>query len=830
MKHRHNYILILLLLTLWIGYFVKVQAQPGRGRGQGQGYAITTGWIKGFVFDSKNNKPVEYANVVLYSKRTQEQVTGTITDPQGFFHLTDLRPGMYILEIKFIGFDAFSMDSIMIRPNKNEINLGRIEITSDVLAMRSVEIFGEKPIIEFQIDKKVINVSKQFTSLSGTAVDVLENVPSVSVDIEGNVSLRGSGSFNLLIDGRPSVLDPNDALQTIPASTIESIEIVTNPSAKYDPDGVAGIINIITKKSDQSGIAGLVNVSAGTFGNYGVDFLLNIQRKRFNYYFGADYGYRNMPGNMTTKKRTYFPDTTSFNNTIGNSEHGGNSMGFRGGLDMNLTDSDLLRFSFRYGDRSGGRDSEMEYMLWTDPGSDTLNYTSKNTSDRGGDFYSVNLDYQHKFKKEDHELSTQIDLSRRNGEEESLSEQFDENGQQNFGQYSTESGPSNRIRYNLDYKLPLRGKNRIEAGYQYRYSLSEDDNSMDTWNPDSNTYIPDLNYYRTTDYTRNIQSTYLIYAGEIGNFGYQGGLRGEYTYQLIDMTGVDSSYSYKDWAIYPTFHTSYSFNNGQQIMASYTRRIERVRGWYLEPFITYMDAYNVRQGNPDLKPEYIDSYESGYQKTFGKSLFSVEAYYRITHNKIERVQRLYHLDDKIYLHTYDNIGKDYAFGTEMMLTIFPFQWWNMNLMGNIYNYRVKGVLYEEPFDENSFNWSVRVNNTLRVTKMTRIQFSGNYSSPTVSAQGKNGGMFFTNLAIKQDFMDRKLSATMQIRDLFGTASHFHKNEGPNFYSYVKFERQPRMLSFTLTYNINNYKTERERNGQSQENGSDFEEDSGSGFE
>lgn len=823
MKNLDNHTLILLLLFSWISCLIDVQAQPSPA------YPINIGWIKGFVFDSKNNKPVEYANVVLYSKRTQEQVTGTITDVEGFFHLTDLRPGMYILEIKFIGFDAFTIDTILLRPNKNEINLGRIDITPDILAMKSVEVFGEKPIIEFQIDKKVINVSKQFTSLSGTAVDVLENVPSVSVDIEGNVSLRGSGSFNLLIDGRPSVLDPNDALQTIPASSIENIEIVTNPSAKYDPDGVAGIINIITKKSDKSGIAGLVNVSTGTFGNYGGDFLINIQKKKIGYFIGADYGYRNMPGNFTSKKRTYYSDTTSYNNTYGDSEWGGNSMGLRGGIDMNLSEADLLRFSFRYGGRGHGRNSENDYLLWTDPGNDTLQYTSKSESERSGDFYSVNLDYRHKFKKEGHELSTQIDLSRRNMDEESLSEQLDENGVINFGQRSAESGPGNRLRYNLDYVLPINGDDKIEAGYQSRYSLSEDSNTMDYWNADSNAYIPDLNYSQATEYTRAIQSTYLLYAGKIGNFGYQAGVRGEYTYQFIDLTGSDSSFYFKDWDFYPTLHTSYSFNNGQQIMASYTRRIERVRGWYLEPFITYMDAYNVRRGNPDLKPEYIDSYESGYQKTFGKSLFSVEAYYRVTNNKIERVQTLYKQYDDIILHTYDNIGKDYSFGTETMLTLFPVQWWNLNLMGNIYNYRVKGVLYGEPFDESSFNWGARVNNTFRLGKSTRIQFSGNYRSATVSAQGKNGDMFFTNLAFKQDFLNRKFSATMQIRDLFGTAAHFHKNEGPNFYSYMKFERQPRMLSFTLTYNINNYKTERERKGDS-DNGDFEEENGGSGFE
>jgi len=821
MKHRHNYILVLLLLTLWVSNFTKTQAQPG----QGQGYAMTTGWIKGFVFDSKNNKPVEYANVVLYSKRSQEQVTGTITDTEGFFHLTDLRPGMYILEIKFIGFDAFTIDTILLRPNKSEINLGRIEITPDVLAMGSVEVLGEKPIIEFQIDKKVINVSKQFTSLSGTAVDVLENVPSVSVDIEGNVSLRGSGSFNLLIDGRPSVLDANDALQTIPASTIENIEIVTNPSAKYDPDGVAGIINIITKKNKSNGIAGITNLNVGTFNNIGGDFLFSLRNKKTNYYIGADLSRRNMPGNMHSEKWTSTTDTINYLNSDGNSEWGGIHGSIRGGVDIDITPSDLFRLGFRYGVRSHDRDFESDFLKWSIPG-DTTTYSSFSSGERSGKFYSLNLDYVHKFGKEGHEISSQFNIRRRDMDEKSLSKLYDENQDLYSGQKSTESGPGTRAEYKIDYVLPINEDDKIEAGYQTRYSLSEDDNTMAFLNTATGNFDIDDSLVSSTDYERWIQSTYLIYAGNIGNFGFQGGLRGEYTYRNITMTGVEDAFSIDRWDIYPTLHSSYKFGD-QQFMASYARRIERIRGWHLEPFLTWMDAYNVRRGNPALKPEYIDSYEAGYQRSIGKSLISLEAYYRITHNKIDRVQTVY--SENILLHSFENVGKDYALGTEMMLSVSPYKWWNLNIMGNIYDYRVIGTLYGETINTGSFNWSARLNNTFRFTKSSRIQLNGMYSSPTVTAQGRSEGMFFTNIAFRQDFMDRKFSLTFQLRDLLGTARHEFTSEGPNFYSYNNFNRQPRMLSITLTYNINNYKTERERNGQGDENNIEFDEGDNGNF-
>ncbi|RKY53049.1 MAG: hypothetical protein DRP89_06760, partial [Candidatus Neomarinimicrobiota bacterium] len=763
---------------------------------------IPKGVISGFVIEASHQKPVEYANVVLYSQKNKEQITGTITDKNGYFRLSELRHGMYLLEIKFIGYKAFSMDSLLIRPNHNFINLGRIAINPDVLVMSGVEILGEKPIIEFKIDKKIINVSKQFTSLSGTAVDVLENVPSVSVDIEGNVSLRGSGSFNLLIDGRPSILDPNDALQAIPASTIENIEIVTNPSARFDPDGVAGIINIITKKNKLHGFSGISNLNAGLYSQYGGDFLLNFRKNRYNFYIAANVNHRNMPGEMLFNTRTFIGDTTSLLNSNGESKWGGTSDGIRGGLDFNLSTADLLSFSFRYGSRSHSRSSEMEFKKWTNPGDSINYYTSINSSDRSGNFYSLNLDYRHNFKKEGHKLSSQINLRRRDMEEDSRNELLDVYNQVNSGQRSTEAGPGTRLRCKLDYVLPVNKDDRIEAGYQLRYGLSEDENSMYKWKPDSGNYVFQSDFSHSTDYTRNIQSTYLIYAGQLGAFGYQGGLRGEYTYRFIELVGIDSTFSIDRWDVYPTFHTSFQFGGGQQLMASYTRRIRRARGWQLEPFITWMDAYNVRKGNPDLKPQFIDSYEAGYQKTFGRSLLSIEAYYRVTHNKVERVRSIY--DRDIILHTTDNVGEDYALGTELMLTLFPFKWWNLNLMGNLFDYRVEGELNNVSFDQQSFNWSTRINNTFKLGKSTRIQLSAMYHSPSVSSQGRNEGYFFTNAAVRQDFWNRKLSATLQLRDILGTAEHEFTSEGPGFYSYNKFSRQPRILSFTLTYNINNY--------------------------
>jgi len=247
-------------------------------------------------------------------------------------------------------------------------------------------------------------------------------------------------------------------------------------------------------------------------------------------------------------------------------------------------------------------------------------------------------------------------------------------------------------------------------------------------------------------------------------------------------------------------------------MASYTRRIDRPHGWFLEPFITWVDANNVRKGNPGLEPEFIDSYDAGIQTFIGKVNFSTDFYYRITQNKIEHISSIYPDAENVTLTTFENIGKDYSLGTEFMLIYDPLEFWDMNLMGNLYDYRVRGVLYNESFDRKSFNWNLRMNNVFNISKSTSFQLNGRYNSPTVSSQGKEEGFFSADVAVKQDFMDKKLSLTLQVRDLLGTAKHEFTSTTPDLYSYQYFNRESPVIMLNIKFNFNNYK-QQDRNDQ-----------------
>jgi outer membrane cobalamin receptor len=796
----------IIILTLALTSIANAQQrQPG---------SMPPGTIIGRVVDAEMGTPLEYANAVLYLEGTKSQITGAMTDSSGVFRLYQVKPGRYTLEISFMGYYPKDLDNIVVNNDRGLVRAGVIQLERAVIMMDGVDVTSEKPAVEFKIDKKIINVSKDFTAISGTAVDVLQNAPSVTVDIEGNISLRGSTNFTLLIDGRPTVLEPNDALQQIPASNIEQIELITNPSAKYDPSGIAGIINVIMKKQRAQGTNGIANLNVGLDDKYGGDFLVNHRTEKVNFFLGANYNDQAFPGTASLENRTTRGDTTSYISSGGDSRWQRKFYGIRGGLDWYLSANDIWSLGLRYGGRDMVMASQRDFDEWTIPG-DTHNlYISETSVDRGGNFYSLNMDYGHDFKTKEHKLTGHAMLSRRTGDEESITELIEMDSTITSGQRTIERGPATRMQFNIDYALPVWVINKLETGYQGSLRGSTDTTEMYVYDTTTGVYEFRPDFSNVVKYEDNIHSLYALYKGEWGNFGYQAGLRSEYQYRLIELLGEDEDFTVDQWDFFPSGHVSYGFPNEHDIMASYTRRIDRPRGWQLEPFETWTDAYNVRTGNPALKAEYIDSYELGYQKNFGRNLLSLEGYYRVTHNKIERVRSVY--DVNVILHSVENVGTDYSFGTEVMLEWDLFKWLNLNLTGDIYQYRVEGELYGEEFSRESFNWNTRLNTTLKLTNSTRVQINGIYYSPSVSSQGRREGFYTTNAAIRQDLWNKKLAVTLQLRDIFGTSKHEFTSEGSDFYSYTEFSRKSPVVILALSFNFNRYRPERERNDQQDE--------------
>jgi len=776
---------------------------------------IKTGSISGRVFNETTRKPVEYSNVILFNQNDSVQISGAATGKDGGFLFKEIKPGEYYLSVQFIGFTRRVVRNIFITKSKPDIQLGNIYLKPSAVTLKDVVVEGQRSPISYELDKKVIDVSQIKTAISGTAADVLENVPSVSVDIDGTVSLRGSTNFQVLINGRPSVMDAQDALQQIPATSIQSIELITNPSAKYDASGTAGIINIVLKKNSNLGLSGIVNVMGGLNDKYGADFLFQYKTPSVAYDFGAYFNRRSFPGTNYQEKQFIMGDSTSFLNSDGNMLWQRIYSGVRGGLEFDFGDNDNLSLSGRYGSGSFHRNSILNYQQWSSTDPQHLYYLSNTTGNHYGTYYAVNANYLHKFGADGNELTAELFFHKNNSNEAALTASTQNNIELN-GTETTELGPSSEVRGRLDYALPITKHEKFSAGAEYFSRLRQDINALYNFDSTNNAYNFQPQFSNTNDFNRTRFAAYSMFSNQWDSLAVQVGARTEYTYQLVKLVDTNQKYSFSRWDFFPSIHSSLNLAGGTQILASYTRRIERPDGGDLEPFYTWFNANNVRIGNPNLKPELIDSYELGYQTFFGPISFSNDFYYRFTHDKIEHINSVY--AENVTLNSIANVGTDYSLGTELMILFNPIKLWEFNLMGDLYDYKIQGAISNESFAKESFNWSIKNNNVFKITSSTSLQLNTRYYSPSVTAQGKWEGFFTTDLAVKQDLMGKNLSLTLQISDLLKTGKRKFTSQGIDFYNYNYFTRQAPMVILNLRYNFNNYKEQKQQNENQQDSG------------
>jgi len=793
---------------------ITAMAQPIGAQGEAPGNAPVKFVIKGKVVEKESNTAMEYANVSVYNSNDSTLVTGGITDAQGMFRIGNLDPGRFYVEANFIGFNKTRINNVQVTPAGKQVDLGIIRLEPASEKINEVEVVAQKPRVEYKVDKKVINISQDIHAAGGTAVDALENAPSVQVDIEGNVSLRGSSSFTVLIDGRPSVLTGSDALQQIPASAIENIEIITNPSARYDPDGMAGIINVVMKKNAQTGINGIINAMIGTNDKQQLDATFNKKTEKVNLTFGFDISDRNFTGKNFSSRETYGEDTTEY--LIKDGKRGFSRSGYelKTGADFYLSKRTTLGLIGNYGHYSFAGGGHANIHQYTIPALTDRYSVERDPSERAGDYVNGSINLQRLFNKEGtHKLEALFYYSHRTGddtdeENEYLADSDYEliDDADNMQIRTKEDEADNELRLQADYTRPLGTSGKLEAGFQSRIDRSTEDYLMERYNNSTENWEKDEEFSNYQDFERDIHSAYATVSSKLGPVQYMLGMRGEYTKRQTALPRTNQTFKLDRFDLFPTAHLSLELPASYQLMTSYSRRINRPGGRDLDPFPQYMDQYTIRSGNPDLKPEYTDSYELGLLKRFGASFVSLEGFYRITNGLITHISEL--RDDGILYESTINLNNDYSLGSELMGDFSPTKWLQINSSVSLYNYRIKDESEGELIERESTNIDGRMNTIVKFSPDSRLQFMGMYRGATISAQGDRKGMFFTNISYRQDLMQKKLTATVSLMDIFGTGKNEGTTIGPNFKSTYKFEREPRILTLTLSYKLNNYKSER----------------------
>ena len=807
---RHKIIVLLVLLTFSI---VSVN-----GQNNSREYRIT-----GFVTDKESRNALEYATVALMDLDSTI-IAGGITDNQGKYILK-APAGEYILKIQFISYKAQKLPVSLSR-STGDIKLDPISLAPDSEILSEVVISEERDIMEMQLDKRVFNVGENAANLGANASDILDNIPSVQVDIEGNISLRGSENVNVLIDGKPSSLiglNSSTALRQIQGSMIESIEVVTNPSARYQAEGSAGIINIVLKKNEKKGINGSVDVGTGFPTNYNAGINLNYRFNKINFFTNYGIRYNLNPGGGYSNDQYFLnsPSELNFTERTRDHERGGLSHNIRFGADYFINETNTLTGSFLYrvSDEKNVTDNiYRDYDLYRNPLA-TIYRTDTETEDDHNQEYSLN--YKKKFKRKGHELTAFLQY--RSNFETEASDIIEENYEiaSTINQkFDNAEGEENYL-LQIDYIHPIGKESKIETGYRGTLRNTENDYAVQELQNDI--WITFDSLSNNFEYNEEIHAIYGIYSRKMDKVSYQLGLRSEYTdiQTHLHDTGEKNNKNYINF--FPSLHFSYKLLEGTDLQISYSRRLHRPRFRHLNPFSNYSDARNLRTGNPDLNPEFTDSFEFGFLRNWKTGSLLSSAYYNYTTGVVQRVR--FTDPSGVSRSTPYNLGSRNSFGLEFTASQDITKWWSMNANFNFFRSIVEGQAEGQILSADTYSWNSRINSKINFWKDANFQMNFNYRGPQLRPQGERKAMYNLDIGLSKDVLKGKGTVTISGRDIFNTRKYRGITNNEGMYSESEFQWRSRQFLIGLNYRINKKKDRRggDRDGR---DGGGFDDDGG----
>ncbi len=804
--------IILLIFLLPAAFFIK--AQPSA--------TISPGKIEGIILDSVDRQPIEYATIGLSRDNETEVINGTVSDINGKFMLTQIPKGSYRIVFNFLGYEKKVLDNIIVSEKTPLVSLGTILLSPKATTLQGITVTAEKSIIENKIDKMVYNVENDITSQSGVAIDVLKKVPQVSVDIDGNVELQGNSNIHFLIDGKPSTIYGNsivDVLQSIPASQIQSIEIITSPGAKYDAEGTGGIINILLKKTRVQGISGNVSLSAGTrlengsvnlnarTGHFGVNAFLS--------------GNAQLLSTTTTDQERWTQDSTDKTQLLQHNDSKFQRNGFQTGLgfDWTLSKKDNLTGGLTYnhlGNYSKGitQQNSLIYDSTGGPGSPLLNDLNV-INNYHSNSLNWSLNYKHTFRKKGQELNIQYN----SGYAMNFSDYRQTEGQGSAdsvysGIYGTNPGTDMITEISADYTQPFTEKLNLQAGVKASLEDQKSSSNVDTLDLSTGNYVHDYPQSYTLNYSRNIYAAYLTGTFSLFDFlDIKPGIRVEHTDTWINYAEAPGNNIPSYTTFVPSLILSHNFKNNNSLKLSYSYRIQRPDYRDLNPFINLSDPHNISIGNPNLKPEVQNRIELGYNKSFknGGNL-NLVAYYRWNTDDIQSFviyYPAYKIGDSVYsdvtVTTRANISSETTIGGNIFGS-FP--------IASIFNIRSNISLYNRAITEkgstpasiNSFEYRVTLNASWQILKSLALEVFGNFNSARTAVQGKLPSWSSYSFAIRQKLFHDKASIAFTTSNPFNEYVIMKTNlAGENFTMTSTRKVAFRSFGINLTYKFGKIK-------------------------
>lgn len=812
---------ILLVIALALG-FITLSAQGNR--------TIPKGFIIGTVIDNGNDLPLEFATLSLYDAKKDEIVGGGITDIDGKFKI-DAKPGLYYIKIEFISYSVLKIESILVKPGGEAIDLGRLKLEIDGETLDEVVISEERSQVQLSLDKKVFNVGKDLTNKGGTAEDILNNVPSVEVDLEGGVTLRGSGGVRILIDGKPSMMvgeGNTNGLRNLPSSMIEKVEVITNPSARYEAEGMSGIINIVLKKDKKKGFNGSFDFSGGLPVTAGAAFNLNYRTKKLNLFTSLGVRQRTSPGGGFSNQESRFIDGTSdIYNSTRSFNRGGVSSNISLGMDYFFDEKNIITSAFSFRRSLENNNNLTQYEDFEGSLANLVSTTDRFDDEKENEFDTeYALTYEKKLKGKGHNLladlrfqdNTEIESS--DYREVYMDGLGNPLGTDDFLQRSGNNEGERRLNMKVDYTKPLANKGKLESGLQSSYRLIRNDYLVENF--DMLDWVRQAGLSNEFNYDEFINAAYGIYGKEYSRWSYQLGVRAEHSRVVTELQQSDEPANDRSYLnLFPSAHVSFNVNEKNAFQVSYSRRIRRPRFWDLNPFFTFSDPRNLFSGNPNLNPEFSDSYEVGYIKYFEKGSLTSSIYYRHTTDVIQRVREVD--ANGITNLMPQNLSSQDNFGFEFTGAYRFTKWWNLNGNLNLFRSITDGGNLGEDFAADTYSYFSRLNNKLTFSKTLEAQVSVRYSGPRVGVQGRSKASGGIDVGIGKEFPKKKISLTLNVRDIFNTNRRQSTSEFDLFddagsfygtyYSESQFRWRSRSAVLSLNYRINQEKKRsRGRNG------------------
>ena len=781
-------------------FCISIQAQTNEGK-----------WtITGRALEQATGETVEFANVLLFNVGDSVLAHHTTTITGGFFSLECAKAGDYYLEIGSLGYEKKRIALPPFTTSQRAIALGDISLESSLEQLSEVVVSGQRRQIVYKVDRRVIEASGFLSAAGGTAVDILTQTPSIRVDAEGEVTFRGSSGFKVYIDGKPSSLEGTMALEQIPVSHIENIEVITVPSARNDADGTAGIININTKKQNIEGWSGIVNVMGSTALSRSVDFLIAMRQNDLRWQLSGEFSRRYRKSDFDQLKTVTSPEMITTDRSFGDRTSYVDMYTLRTGLDRSKGATDW-NVSVEGGYRNRWRGGELNYE-------DTYHTIATNeitsSSFKGDDYVNLyeyilrgDAGFKRRFAKEGHTLAgAMYALYEGNAMEYFETNLYDLSGKREQGHKAWEYEYRFTAQGSLDYVLPLaKPEDKFEAGYKY-FSYTEDgDYKIDLFDPSIANFVRRDDLYNKYLFRRDIHAMYAMLSNTWSRFSYQLGLRGEYTYRKLGNNLEWARHTWHKFGLFPSAHLALELNNGGQTIFAYSRRITQPQLFYMEPYVVYVDYYTAQRGNPFIQPEYTNSVEWGYKQNINNNTLYGALFYRARKDKIERVRIPYHTG--VTLDSMANVGNDYAAGAELSAMFQLNKWWNLDANGSLYYYKVKNEYKIDGKDAESWNWQVALNNNFEIGKNTRARLEAYYVGPSVSTQGRVEDFFYMNLTLRQLLFNRRLVASLSARDILATAKYNSSQSNLSVQSITKIIPQSPVVTLTLAYTFNNFRTQ-----------------------